>query len=87
MPTDPLSRADLRYKFMLQAAAMGETAAARLFERLENLEAQPRFSVKLMAAGNDARRVRVARLSMYGRHAERFQGDDRWLNRETTAPR
>jgi 2-methylcitrate dehydratase PrpD len=46
MPTHPLSRADLRYKFLLQAAVMGEEGAVRLFERLDNLEQQPRFSMR-----------------------------------------
>jgi 2-methylcitrate dehydratase PrpD len=45
MPVDPMSREDLRVKFMVQAASMGEAGAARLFERLDKLEAQPRFSV------------------------------------------
>jgi 2-methylcitrate dehydratase PrpD len=45
MPTDPLSRADLRYKFMLQTTALGERDAGALFERLENLEQQPRFAM------------------------------------------
>ena len=45
MPSDPLSRADLRYKFMLQAKPMGEAGAARVFERLESLETQPCFAV------------------------------------------
>ncbi len=45
MPSDPLNRAELRTKFMLLTAAMAEPEAARLFERLEHLESQPRFSL------------------------------------------
>ena len=45
MPTNPLSRADLGYKFRLQAAVLGEAGATRLFERLERLEEEPRFSM------------------------------------------
>ena len=45
MLVDPLSRADLRRKFMLLTAHMGEAVAARHFESLDRLEAQPRFSL------------------------------------------
>ena len=40
-PAQPLSSVELRRKFMLLTAAMGEAAAERLYERLEHLEAQP----------------------------------------------
>jgi 2-methylcitrate dehydratase PrpD len=43
-PDNPLSRYELRRKFLLSVGG-DENAAARVFERLENLEAQPRFSV------------------------------------------
>ena len=45
MPIDPLNRAELRRKFMLLMADSGTDAAAGLFERLENLESQTRFSL------------------------------------------
>ena len=45
MPSDPLSREQLRRKFMLLTAATDQAVAARLLERLEHLEAQPRFSL------------------------------------------
>ena len=45
MPSDPLSRAELRRKFMLLTGSMGEAAAARLFERLERIETAPNFSL------------------------------------------
>ena len=44
MPPNLFSRADLRRRFMLSAGA-NEAAAAKLFERLENLEAQASFPV------------------------------------------
>lgn len=43
-PDSPLSRAELRRKFILSLGE-DENAAARLFERLEHLEDQPRFTV------------------------------------------
>ena len=46
MPDNPLNREQLRRKFMLLTAAMGEASAARLFEQLEHLETQPRFSLR-----------------------------------------
>ena len=45
-PSNPLSRDDLRRKFMLLTAGSGEKAAAALFERFDRLEQQPRFSLK-----------------------------------------
>ena len=45
MPDDPFSRAELRRKFMLLTAATGDAVAARLFERLEGLETERRFSL------------------------------------------
>jgi 2-methylcitrate dehydratase PrpD len=45
MPGNPLNRAELRSKFMLLTAAMGEPASAKLFERLDGLEKQTRFSL------------------------------------------
>ena len=45
MPSDPLSREQLRRKFMLLTTANGETASARLLEQIETLEAQPTFSL------------------------------------------
>lgn len=44
MPDQPLSRAELRRKFMLLTADMGEAAAARLWDRLERIETDPKFS-------------------------------------------
>jgi len=41
MPDDPLSAAELRRKFMLLAAGGENAAAARMFERLQNLESEP----------------------------------------------
>src|SRR5262249_29670754 len=46
MPSSPLSRAELKHRFMMQAAGMGEAKAGRIYERLVNLEAQPRFSLQ-----------------------------------------
>jgi 2-methylcitrate dehydratase PrpD len=43
-PESPLSRAELRRKFLLSLAG-DEDAAGQLFERLEHLETQPRFTV------------------------------------------
>jgi 2-methylcitrate dehydratase PrpD len=43
-PDNPLSREELRRKFMLSAEGAGR-AAGQLFERLENLENQDRFSL------------------------------------------
>lgn len=45
MPADPLSRPELRRKFMLLTADMGESASAKLFERLERMETQKIFSL------------------------------------------
>ncbi len=45
MPVDPMSRDDLRAKFMVQAASMGEAGAARLFDRLDKLENEAHFSM------------------------------------------
>jgi 2-methylcitrate dehydratase PrpD len=44
MPADPLTREDLRRKFMLLTADMGAKAAP-LFERLEKIETQASFSL------------------------------------------
>lgn len=43
-PESPLSRAELRRKFMLSVSGNGDHAA-KLFERLEHLETQSRFTV------------------------------------------
>ena len=45
MPSDPLSRAELRRKFMLLTADSGEAPAAALFGRLEHMETQTHFSL------------------------------------------
>ena len=45
MPEEPLNIADVRFKFMRLAAGLGEAAAERLFERLENMDTEGRFSV------------------------------------------
>lgn len=45
MPSDPMTRAELRYKYMLLAKDLGETRAASLFERLDGLEKLQRFSL------------------------------------------
>ena len=47
MASNPLSRAELRRKFMLLSSGTDETVAGRLFARLEHLEAQPRFTLEL----------------------------------------
>ena len=44
MPDQPLSREELRSKFML-AADMGEAASARLYNRLDRIETVPKFSL------------------------------------------
>jgi 2-methylcitrate dehydratase PrpD len=44
MPDHPLTRAELRRKFMLLSAGGDDAAAQRRFERLERLETQPKFS-------------------------------------------
>ena len=44
MPDHPLTRPELRRKFMLLSAGTDDAAAARRFERLEHLESQPSFS-------------------------------------------
>ena len=46
MPDHPLSRAELRAKFMLLTASMGEPADAQLFARLERIESAPKFSLE-----------------------------------------
>jgi 2-methylcitrate dehydratase PrpD len=43
MLVKPMSRADVRRKFMHVTDALGEAAAAQLFERLEHLERESRF--------------------------------------------
>jgi 2-methylcitrate dehydratase PrpD len=45
MPSEPLSRTELRYKFMLLTRDLGEARASLLFERLEHLEQQKKFSL------------------------------------------
>ena len=45
MPAAPLTRAELRNKFMLQTTSIGAAHAGRLYEQLENLETQTRFSL------------------------------------------
>jgi 2-methylcitrate dehydratase PrpD len=45
MPENPLNREELRRKFMMLTAGMGDAAAAGLFGRLEALETQARFSL------------------------------------------
>ena len=45
MLVKPLSRAELRNKFMLVTDALGTAASARLFDRLEHMESDVRFSV------------------------------------------
>ncbi len=45
MPADPLSRAELRHKFMLLTADLDKAAATRMFEQLVTLESQPTFSL------------------------------------------
>ena len=45
MPRDPLSRPELKYKYMLLTKDLGEPRAASLFERLAHLEAEQRFSL------------------------------------------
>ncbi len=45
MPDDPLSPVELRRKFLLLTAAMGDAAAAQLHEQLEQLEARSSFPV------------------------------------------
>ena len=42
-PREPLSRAELRRKFMLLTA--GDAAAAQLFERLERMDRAPYFAL------------------------------------------
>ena len=44
-PDQPLTREELRRKFMLLTADMGEAAAARLCDRLERIDTEPRFSL------------------------------------------
>jgi 2-methylcitrate dehydratase PrpD len=48
MPSDPLSPAELRRKFLLLSADRGEAAAGALYERLRALDKRPTFS---LAAG------------------------------------
>ena len=45
MPANPLSRDELRRKFMLLSAAGDESAAAQLYQRLERMETLPRFAL------------------------------------------
>lgn len=45
MPSDPLNRAELQRKFTLLTAGKETGAAAGVFDRLERLESQPRFSI------------------------------------------
>ena len=45
MPADPLSRDELKRKFMLLTGGAGDAASAARFERLEQMAAAPRFSV------------------------------------------
>ena len=45
MPDDPLDSSELRRKFMRLAAGMGDAAAARLFERMQNMDREACFSV------------------------------------------
>ena len=45
MPDHPLSRAELRARFMLLTESMGEPAAAELFAWLERIETAPKFSL------------------------------------------
>jgi 2-methylcitrate dehydratase PrpD len=44
-PSDPLNRSELRRKFKLLTADLGEKASTRIFERFENIEAQAKFSL------------------------------------------
>ena len=44
-PAVPLTHAELRHKFMLHTAGMGDQAAARLFEQMEGMDAKPVFSL------------------------------------------
>ena len=45
MPANPYTRDELRAKFMLLAAGNDEAAAARIFDRLEHIEMESRFSL------------------------------------------
>lgn len=45
LPDDPFSEIELRRKFMRLTVAMGEDQSARLFERLQRIEAAPRFTM------------------------------------------
>lgn len=45
MPADPLSRDELKRKFMLLTGGAGDAAAAARFERLEQMATAPRFTV------------------------------------------
>ena len=44
MPVNPLTRDELRHKFMLLTADLGESTAAKMFEQLATLEKQPGFT-------------------------------------------
>ncbi|MBI4189474.1 MAG: MmgE/PrpD family protein [Betaproteobacteria bacterium] len=50
MEDDPFDRETLQRKFMRLTAAMGEDESARLFERLQRIEAAPRFTMATGAA-------------------------------------
>lgn len=43
MPADPLGGEDLRHKFMLLTADLGEVRASRLYQHLSSLDLQPRL--------------------------------------------
>lgn len=45
MPADPLTRAELRQKFMLLTAVLPRTDQSQLFDRFENLETQQRVAL------------------------------------------
>jgi 2-methylcitrate dehydratase PrpD len=45
MPADPLTRAELKQKFMLLTAVLPGGRQANLFDRFENLEAQQRVAL------------------------------------------
>ena len=45
LPDDPLSESELRRKFVRLTGALGEDESARLFERLQNIDTAPAFTL------------------------------------------
>lgn len=46
LPADPLTREELRRKFMFLTTDLGDREASRLYDRLEHLESLPTFSLR-----------------------------------------